>query len=70
MTTKGELEESELRIERTREAIPCGTCDTTTYYLGDELVRQDQHVTVSPEEWAKVCGMGGSVMSDSPPTIH
>lgn len=46
-TIKGDLPLSSLRREETEVRIPCGTCRTTSYYLGDELVKQDQKILVT-----------------------
>jgi len=58
-TTKGLLPLSLLRKEERTEGIPCGSCTTTKYFLGEELVRQDQLVKV--KEGLTAAGATGDV---------
>lgn len=46
MTTKGEIPDADLRKNELCEDVPCGTCVTTQWFFGDELVRQDIEVRV------------------------
>lgn len=45
-TTRGMIEESDLRKEEKEEKIACGASIETTYFLGDEIVRQDVLIRV------------------------
>src|SRR6185503_10045278 len=45
-TTRGMIEESELRKEELEEKTPCGSSLETKYYLNDELVRSDVLIRV------------------------
>lgn len=54
LTTRGEIPEVQLRKEEMREAVPCGTCITTSFYAEDgELVRRDIAIELDPKLLAR-----------------